>query len=67
MKFLRIAAIIGNLALFIAFVFIIVNTVAESVIFSRWVTVPLLSVGIAGDLCQIVIRFILNKRERDER
>ena len=60
MKTLRILAIVGNLLMLVGCIFLIVNLAIDRELFPEFVTLPLMLMGIVGNVCALILN---NKRK----
>lgn len=60
MKMLRILAIVGNLLMLVGCIFLIVNLAIDRELFPELVTLPLMLMGIVGNVCALILN---NKRK----
>lgn len=60
MKTLRILAIVGNLLMLVGCIFLIVNLAIDRELFPEFVTLPLMLMGIVGNVCSLILN---NKRK----
>ena len=60
MKTLRILAIAGNLIMLVGCIFLIINLAINREIFPEFVTLPMMLMGILGNVCALILN---NKRK----